>query len=809
MTLLWIFLFLYCPATLDACGISTHTEIGYRALEFLGSSDVADDQFIRSVLLEHQDAFQAGHPFPDSFYNTLCYHGQYHDQSEDTHWGQFVKVAFQFVNEKYPLPWDNDTEKLVAFLFGIISHQVADISWHGLEGLSDGFLPVLGNLGFHGSFGTAHDFGDVADDMIGVFEWNVTSYATEWYVPVQDLVEIYEAYYGGPNEMTADIVDVCSGMLLVGRVAEQAAGKLLYYEYAKRSPVMLDMYRDYFMGGLDDMSTWTNIVWRQAIKALLYGTEGCEIPHNTLGVNCDKNKDMAWIKDMMSKNLYHHPLDLSHLEFLPTFEDLEFTPEGRGVRIKISKKKINNAIKHAEAELGFDDENEKVEDPSDLQPSHTITTRSAYATLGKALQLADLDGDGRTDLVVGAPGVRGCVYVLLDYKEILPEDVVIIEDIADITICGDNEYGRFGTSLAVLDINGDGVKDLVVGEPYSGADTLTYDGGVQVFFGKREGTEFILEKGFSIKCEESPCGLGSKMTLMDYSPPELLISAPFAGAGGRQRGGVVGVGQVGNWEIGREYLVPSEIPFYVTGEMDFQQLGSSLIRTTIGFDAFGSSNFRVSMAEDGSYSEEDIQAAGHVKILMPNSTQDLVGSSEFGSLGCSLAAVNMTLHGVSRPLLAVGECSADSRGGGYLQTGNVLLYEVDYLAGSIEQVASFSGNSEIGRFGMSLVPGWDGGFLVGAPYTGLGLENYGKVYYYSGHTSIPGGDVTSHCSAAPVPCPGVWAELELTQHEQESLFGSGLDWEVEEGEVMLVVAAERSSLGARIAGSLYIYKPMH
>ena len=34
-----------------------------------------------------------------------------------------------------------------------------------------------------------------------------------------------------------------SGMLLVGRLAEQAAGKLLYYEYAKQSPVMLEMFR--------------------------------------------------------------------------------------------------------------------------------------------------------------------------------------------------------------------------------------------------------------------------------------------------------------------------------------------------------------------------------------------------------------------------------------------------------------------------------------------------------------------------------------------------------------------------------------
>ena len=34
-----------------------------------------------------------------------------------------------------------------------------------------------------------------------------------------------------------------SGMLLVDRLAEQAAGKLLYYEYAKQSPVMLEMFR--------------------------------------------------------------------------------------------------------------------------------------------------------------------------------------------------------------------------------------------------------------------------------------------------------------------------------------------------------------------------------------------------------------------------------------------------------------------------------------------------------------------------------------------------------------------------------------
>ena len=90
-----------------------------------------------------------------------------------------------------------------------------------MEGLQNGYLDILAKYAFHDSFGTAHTYGDVADDMIGVFEWNVTSYAYEWYVPVQDLVEIYDDYYGSEeNVMTEEIVNTCSGMLLIGRLGE-------------------------------------------------------------------------------------------------------------------------------------------------------------------------------------------------------------------------------------------------------------------------------------------------------------------------------------------------------------------------------------------------------------------------------------------------------------------------------------------------------------------------------------------------------------------------------------------------------------
>ena len=62
------------------------------------------------------------------------------------------------------------TEKLVAFMFGYISHQVADISWHSLVGFQQGFLQVMANVNFHGKFDAAHSVGDVGGDMLTQFD---------------------------------------------------------------------------------------------------------------------------------------------------------------------------------------------------------------------------------------------------------------------------------------------------------------------------------------------------------------------------------------------------------------------------------------------------------------------------------------------------------------------------------------------------------------------------------------------------------------------------------------------------------------
>lgn len=137
---LLLLLLFFCSRS-SSCGLSTHVEIGHRALQFLQLQDGRINY--KELLLEHQDAYQAGTVFPDAFYPSICKQGKFHEVSESTHWTPFLNASIHYIRENYPLPWEKDTEKLVAFLFGVTSHMVADVSWHSL-GIEQGFLRTMG-----------------------------------------------------------------------------------------------------------------------------------------------------------------------------------------------------------------------------------------------------------------------------------------------------------------------------------------------------------------------------------------------------------------------------------------------------------------------------------------------------------------------------------------------------------------------------------------------------------------------------------------------------------------------------------------
>ena len=298
------------------------------------------------------------------------------------------------------------------------------------------------------------------------------------------------------------------------------------------------------------MSTWTNIVWRQAAKAILNGTDKCDLPHNTLELSCENQEqevDMDWVVEMMSKNLHSNPAEkmaeAGITDLLPSFGDLEVVHEGRGVRIRIPQDKLNQAVDRAGdfyPEAKNRDENVKM-DPSDLDPVFTLTTKRAYSVLGRSVQITDIDADGKLDLVVSAPGLRGCVFIVLDFRSNLFENYTnIIEEAASVEVCSESEYARFGSSFVVVDANGDGIDDLIIGEPYSGAENLEYHGGVSVYLGDVTTGQYSLSPSIKFSCTEHPCGLG---TVLYVDKGDLFLGAPNAGVGGTQRGAVLKIGK--------------------------------------------------------------------------------------------------------------------------------------------------------------------------------------------------------------------------------------------------------------------------
>ncbi|MEW5741261.1 MAG: VCBS repeat-containing protein [Myxococcota bacterium] len=99
------------------------------------------------------------------------------------------------------------------------------------------------------------------------------------------------------------------------------------------------------------------------------------------------------------------------------------------------------------------------------EPTWTITGNTDTAQFGSVMAAGDLDGDGRADLAISAPGDdvtiadSGAVYLYAIGAD-GPRPLR-----AALTGLG---RGNFGAALAIADVDGDGDNDLVVGSP--GAD---------------------------------------------------------------------------------------------------------------------------------------------------------------------------------------------------------------------------------------------------------------------------------------------------------------------------------------------------
>jgi len=104
---------------------------------------------------------------------------------------------------------------------------------------------------------------------------------------------------------------------------------------------------------------------------------------------------------------------------------------------------------------------------------------------GASVAIGDLDGDGIGDLTIGAPADDGIgqVHIFLGSAN-TKGTVDLAKKPANVTIRGEELGGLFGSSLAIGDINADGKADLIIGAPEADASSNAPDSGkVYVVFG--------------------------------------------------------------------------------------------------------------------------------------------------------------------------------------------------------------------------------------------------------------------------------------------------------------------------------------
>jgi len=127
--------------------------------------------------------------------------------------------------------------------------------------------------------------------------------------------------------------------------------------------------------------------------------------------------------------------------------------------------------------------------PIDLSVSRDMVIHGAASgdLLGAALAVGDVNDDGMDDMIIGAPGAdtpgtnpSGAVYVIFGVQS-LPLSFDLNASTADVVIAGEPRAWDYysGIALASGDINGDNIKDIILG--FRGANNAA--GKVYVIFG--------------------------------------------------------------------------------------------------------------------------------------------------------------------------------------------------------------------------------------------------------------------------------------------------------------------------------------
>lgn len=167
-----------------------------------------------------------------------------------------------------------------------------------------------------------------------------------------------------------------------------------------------------------------------------------------------------------------------------------------------------------------------------------INGADAFDSSGRSVSGAgDVNGDGRADLIIGAPGVNdgGASYVVFGKAS---SANVELSDLGNGGFRIDGfAFIQAGTSVSGAgDVNGDGLDDVLVGAPFADPDGRDYAGATYVVFGKADSANLDLANlgsgGFRISGKDAGDRFGSSVSgggdVNRDGQPDLVIGAPGA-----------------------------------------------------------------------------------------------------------------------------------------------------------------------------------------------------------------------------------------------------------------------------------------
>ena len=476
----------YVISIVDACGIVTHSTVCMHARDYYYVPRPGLEKYAH-LLKKYEGSFFAGCPFPDYLYQ--C--GKNHDAGEMAHWPPWQAAAASYIRN---LPQGEDRDKLTAFLFGAISHSIADTIWHGIRAFpyGRGFIRALGssNFGCKGSLcHSAHEKADVGAEFVVAWQTRIERWLspTKWEVPTHHLVEIFARM----NVTVPSLwINECHALFLTAAEGVMHSSDVVFWEQTWNAPWMVEELLEYPMGGIEDMAIWTGRVW---------------------------NRFALWIEEGPP---HHLPVD-DPLFFTRT---RTFLPTRQGETSMIKQRMLYRKILYP---LYYpSDKNTKNTVHISTRPLATWEGTDPVEYFGSSM-VSITTKSGKFLLAVGSPGFnrqkgKVSIFNLVTGQFIQtllpghPEDKVV--------------YVRFGASLTTVDWNKDGNIDLVVGAPSYGWNwqnvtvqpSWKYRGAVMIFFGSMNGT-FSTFPNVILKGDSDLHFMGSSLTSGKIGNDTLLV----------------------------------------------------------------------------------------------------------------------------------------------------------------------------------------------------------------------------------------------------------------------------------------------